>query len=373
MAYYPKLRSNFIPRERRNHVIDKLLKLKEQLNQQIPDRDLENHLLLATWNIRDFGKVGGFNPQARLPESYFYIAEILSSFDLIAVQEVNELDDLEKVISIMGTQYSYIATDVSDRSSGGNGERMTFIYDKRKIWFKNIAGEIVLPANLLISKAELEVQGDKVIAGKQFRRTPYIVSFQCGWFKFDLCTVHIYYGEDKEGPELQERVEEIQAIANYLSKRADHAFLEDKSLILLGDFNIIDQEHRTMKALTDSGFVIPEKLKNPTNLARDHYYDQIAFKTNKGQLEFIDANHSTSKTGNAGVFDIYENCFNGDDFEVYRNQILTTEKGKKLQDKEEALRKYYDEWKTWQLSDHHLMWTRLKINDSIAYINKCRV
>ncbi|MDH6252502.1 endonuclease/exonuclease/phosphatase family metal-dependent hydrolase [Chryseobacterium sp. H1D6B] len=372
MAYYPKLK-HFLP-ERRNHVIDKLLQLKDQLKDQIPVKDLEEHLMLATWNIRDFGKKGGFNPQERLPESYFYIAEILSSFDLIAVQEVNDLEPLERVLGIMGSHYSYIATDVSDRSAGGNGERMTFIYDKRKISFKNIAGEIVLPTELLISKAELQIDGGKVIAGKQFRRTPYLVSFQCGWFKFDLCTVHIYYGDEKKEDEIQERIEEIQAVANYLSKRADESFLEHKSLILLGDFNIVDQDHETMKALINSGFVVPEKLKSPTNLGQvKRYYDQIAFKTTKGHLEFIDAEATKGEKGNAGVFDIFQSCFNGDDFIVYRDQLITTGEGKNIENDEEKLKKYYHKWKTWQLSDHHLMWARLKINDSISYINNCRI
>jgi hypothetical protein len=372
MAYYPKLKSGFIPAERRNHVIDKLLNLKTQLDSEIPDKNLEKHLLLATWNIRDFGKKNGFNPADRLPESYFYIAEILSSFDLIAVQEVNDLEPLEMVLSIMGNNYSYIATDVADSAGGGNGERMTFIYDKRKIWFKNVAGEIVLPTKLLISKAELEVEGKKVIAGKQFRRTPYIVSFQCGWFKFDLCTVHLFYGANT-GDKLLERIEEIKGIADYLSKRADEAFLKEKSLILLGDFNIINQTHDTMKALIDSGFVVPENLKQPTNMGENYYYDQIAFKTSQGQLDFVDKTSPDPKQANSGVFRIFKTCFNGDDLSTYKAELLKTTEGSALAGNDESLLKFYHEWKTWQLSDHHLLWARLDINDSIAYINECRI
>lgn len=373
MAYYSKLKTKFIPNQRKNHVIDKILLLKEQLNKQIPDKNLEKDLLLATWNIRDFGKIGGFNPAERLPESYFYLAEILSSFDLIAVQEVNELEPLELVLSLMGNNYSYIATDIADSKGGGNGERMTFIYDKRKIWFKNIAGEIVLPANLLISKAELEIEGEKIVAGKQFRRTPYVVSFQCGWFKFDLCTVHLFYGEDR-GDKLLERIEEIKAIADYLAKRADEAYLKDKSLILLGDFNIVSPDHDTMKALLDSGFVVPKNLRRPSNMDLTKYYDQIAFKTNKGQLEYVERTSGDPKNQNAGVFPIFETCFNGDDLEVYRKELLKTAAGRKASEKGDVeLLGYYHAWKTWQLSDHNLLWTRLAINNSRNYLESCRI
>ncbi|RFZ85501.1 endonuclease [Mucilaginibacter terrenus] len=373
MAYYPKLKTGYIPAERRNHVIDKIISLKKQIDETVPDKDLEQNLLLATWNIRDFGKKGGFNPADRLPESYFYIAEILSGFDLIAVQEVNDLAPLEAVLAIMGNNYSYIATDVADPKGGGNGERLTFVYDKRKIWFKNVAGEIVLPPNLLISKAELEIAGDKVVAGKQFRRTPYIVSFQCGWFKFDLCTVHLYYGED-QGEKLQERIEEIREVAAYLSNRADEAFLKEKSLILLGDFNIVSPEHETMKALLASGFEVPKKLRQKTNRDFNKYYDQIAFKTTPEQLEYIETTSNDPKKQNAGVFRIFDNCFNGDDLETYRAELLKTTEGKKAAEKgNDDLLEYYHTWKTWQLSDHNLLWTRLNINNSMKYLESCRL
>jgi hypothetical protein len=121
-------------------------------NKHIPPKDADQNLLLATWNIRDFDKRNrrGFGP--RLPESHFYIAEVISRFDFVAVQEVNRLREWKMVMDILGPDWSYIATDVTDPALGGNGERMTFAYDKRKVWFKHIAGEIVLPTHMLISK-----------------------------------------------------------------------------------------------------------------------------------------------------------------------------------------------------------------------------
>ncbi|MEO6683885.1 MAG: endonuclease/exonuclease/phosphatase, partial [Ginsengibacter sp.] len=49
-----------------------LLKLRKQLSREIPEKDLNSNLLIATWNIREFGtsKYGG-----RRSESYYYIAE----------------------------------------------------------------------------------------------------------------------------------------------------------------------------------------------------------------------------------------------------------------------------------------------------------
>jgi hypothetical protein len=141
----------------------------------------------------------------------------------------------------------------------------------------------VLPPGQLISKAELEAADNKVVAGKQFFRTPYIVSFQCGWFKFDLCAVHLYYGEDN-GAKLQERIDEIKQVASYLAARADDAFLKDKSLILLGNFNIVGSQQETRQALLQAGFIVPENLRRETNSDLNKCYDQIAFKTTPDSL-----------------------------------------------------------------------------------------
>jgi hypothetical protein len=55
-----------------------------------------------------------------------------------------------------------------------------------------VAGEIVLPAK----------KGKEPI---QFNRTPFVVAFQAGWFKFNICTVHIYYGSAQDtGPRKRE-------------------------------------------------------------------------------------------------------------------------------------------------------------------------
>ena len=116
----------------RKRVIEKLIDLRAQLDKEIPEKTASNTLLLATWNIREFG-------DNRKPESLFYIAEIISRFDLVAVQEVaGNKRGLEKVISILGKNWDYIATDSTEGSAGGQ-ECMAFLYDTNKVNFKNLA------------------------------------------------------------------------------------------------------------------------------------------------------------------------------------------------------------------------------------------
>jgi endonuclease/exonuclease/phosphatase family metal-dependent hydrolase len=364
---YSRLRFAFRDTGERARVVGNLKRLRVQLDAEIPDKDSGNNLLLATWNIRDLGKTNRRGFGARIAESHFYIAEILSRFDFVAVQEVNELDEWLEVMSILGPEWDFIATDVTDTRLGGNGERLTYLFDRRKVTFRNIAGEIVLPNSMLISRVTAESGTEKLYAGKQFRRTPFLTSFQSDWFKFDICTVHIYYGAES-GPELDERIEEIDRVARYLAERAERNLKKSKkALMLLGDFNIMHPDHQTMKALTDRGFVVPKSLKKPTNLDETKYYDQIAFMTDPDVVEYLEKASENPKARNAGIFNIFTSIFRPTDFEQYADHASKSPNGK---DKTgAALKKYYASWKTYQLSDHKPMWVRINSNGASRYLD----
>lgn len=346
----------------RKRAVAGLKRLHEQLG-AIPAKDAEGNLLLASWNIRDLGKAGGgWGYGERLPESYFYIAEILSRFDFVAVQEVNELEPWERVMEILGPHYAFIASDVTDSSLGGNGERLTYLYDKRKVQFRDIVGEIVLPPSMLVSKNVFAKPGDKprskkqqlVTTGRQFARTPYFASFQAGWREFDICTVHIYYGSES-GKELERRVDEIRQIAKFLAKRGKEAVKEGRSLILLGDFNVAGLDHETMEALEESGFVVPDPIKDPPDKARNSFYDQIAFMTPKGTLDYLgDGVEDAQESGSVPCF---ASVFADDEWRSYRRHLQSA--------KPEA---YFRKWRTWQLSDHQPLWVRLRADDSVKFL-----
>jgi hypothetical protein len=371
--------------DKRKRVVGHLVALREQLSRDLPAKDAEDNLLLATWNIRDLGKENGWGYGPRLPESSFYIAEILSRFDFVAVQEVNQLDPVGELIEILGPSWDYLASDVTDPKLGGNGERLTYLFDRRKVWFRNIAGEIVLPPAMLVSENVVERAVDQpsapelqnAPAGRQFARTPYVGSFQAGWLKFDICTVHLYYGAES-GSGLQRRISEIRQIAHYFGTRAEDALADSKALILLGDFNIVEPEHMTMKALLESGFEVPDVLRNPTNIGQDKYYDQIAFKTRPGVIDYL----GSSDRRRAGTIDIFERLFTPDQLPEYEDAASVPKNAAEARAREAAekagktapqpapMDDYYLDWRTWQLSDHRPMWVQLQANDSAAYLEK---
>jgi hypothetical protein len=351
----------------RERALDRLLALRAQLRTEIGPHKTPDALLLATWNIRDFDS-NKFGHGPRLPESFHYIAEIVAAFDLVAVQEINrELAALERLMQLLGPDWRYIVTDTTE-GTGGNAERIGFLFDRRRVSFRNVAGEIVLPeGQMTVGSAAAGAAGSA--DPLQFARTPFMVAFQGGWFKFNLCAVHIYYGADS-GAKLQRRIREIRKLAEFFSKRQQREVEDD---ILLGDFNIVSPEHQTMQALEGEGFVVPENLtKEGSNLAGDKHYDQIALKVKEKRLEI----------GASGVFAWARSVFrdHDDDFAGYFDKMPPdkrdfVERGARAGQPRTAAeqRDYYlDEWRTWQMSDHLPMWVQLKVDFTDAYLKSLK-
>ena len=198
MASYKKIQ-DITDLDTRIRVVDRLLKLRTQLAEEVPEKTATETLLIATWNIREFG-------ENRLDESLYYIAEIIDHFDIVVIQEVNskELGGFKTVMKILGDSWSYIISDGVMGTDGGS-EAMAFVYNKNKVQFTNLAGEIVLQNSKKLAGAIVDgkVQVDGVLVdGKvqskvQFARTPFMVSFMANWFSFNICTVHIYYVSEK--------------------------------------------------------------------------------------------------------------------------------------------------------------------------------
>ncbi|WP_245444646.1 hypothetical protein [Microvirga sp. KLBC 81] len=62
-------------------------------------------------------------------------------------------------MKILGREWDYIASDMTE-GSGGNEERMAFVYNTAKVWFRKIASEVVLPeSQLVVSPKKVNPQG----------------------------------------------------------------------------------------------------------------------------------------------------------------------------------------------------------------------
>jgi endonuclease/exonuclease/phosphatase family metal-dependent hydrolase len=341
MPYYHPI--NGMDQPERLRTINNLLKLRSQLDNEIPQKTAASTLLLATWNIREFS-------DNRSLESLYYIAEIVSRFDIIALQEVSaNMKGFEKLVSLLNPNWDYIVTDATDGSAGGE-ERMVFLYDKGKITFQKMAGEITLPVGNLID-------------GKlQFARTPYCVAFQAEWFKFILTSVHIFYGSDSL-VDIKKREQEIDTITSILSKRAKK---EEVSYILLGDFNIPNINDTTINLFDKYGFFIPQAIRqHPSDLGATKHYDQIAFNLKIDEKMAV----FSEKEQKAGAFNFVKTIYTKNDLDTYKGYFFDKIGGKSQQE----IEKYYlNKWRTYQMSDHLPLWVEFKIDFSNQYLEKMK-
>jgi hypothetical protein len=361
---------------------ERLLAMRKSLD-PIRKRKSDGSLLLATWNIRDFdSNKFGYGP--RLPETFFYIAEIMSCFDLIAVQEVNrDLSALESVMQILGREWDFIATDTTE-GAGGNEERMAFVYNTEKVWFRKIAGEIVLPeGQLIVSRkkvkppkaqeadeqpdvgAQAKAKKDFKEVEQQFARTPFLVAFQSGWFRFSLCTVHIYYGADS-GEQLKRRIAEIERLVKFFADRQDVASRQERdrfgnveNYILLGDFNVVSPKHKTMAALKSEGFTVPAAIDGDKVRQRgEHFYDQIAVRVKDPRFKVI----------GGGLVDMYADVFREEDRAIYAPFVPEKDPETNEKFKAKTPAELYRKWRTWQMSDHSPLWIEIETDFADQYL-----
>lgn len=225
--------------------------LKKDLDLILPRKELDRNLLIATWNIREFGGLteewnGDEHTPKRDLHSILLIAEIVKRFDIVAIQEVTgKLKALRHMLKVLGEHWSFILTDVS-KGSSGNDERLAYLYDTRKVQLSGLACELVTPNQ--------DVEGiEEGAFNRQFSRTPYAVSFRSGSKTCILITAHVLYGENAE-----DRKPELLAIAEWLKEWSDDMNAFDQSLILLGDFNIDRAGDPRYEAFVSTVFIYPK-------------------------------------------------------------------------------------------------------------------
>jgi len=241
-------------------------KLREMLDKEIPEKKLDRNLLIATWNIRNFGDVTmkwesqEDDKPLRDLHSLHCIAEIISRFDIVAIQEATgNLNALKHLLNLLGPHWGLILSDVTKKAPY---ERLAYLFDTRKVQLSGLACEIVIPEKEL-KKGPLK---------KQFARTPYAVGFRAGSAHFTLVTLHVEFGKKKD------RLPELKGIAEWLAWWMRFKNKWDRNIITLGDFNIDKLDGELYKAFTSTGLVIPDELRTARRMVgTPNIFDHIAW------------------------------------------------------------------------------------------------
>ncbi|MEP6595034.1 MAG: endonuclease/exonuclease/phosphatase family protein [Ginsengibacter sp.] len=281
----------------------------------------DKNLRIATWNIANLGAQERETPHLKI------IAEILSWFDIIAVQESKENSEhFQKIVGFMDKPYAFIFTD-----EGGNSERIAFIYNSIKITLLKEIAELSIPPSECRS---IKIPGiAETFQG--FDRSPYMASFRTNKFEFTLLSVHLYYGDDTEAKSINRRCLEAYCVGRWadLRGKSKYSYNSIKNVFALGDFNLpmIDENDKIYKALVARGLQLPDHTsKVYSNISNDKMYDQIAFLPD-----------TKRRIITQGVFPFDNIAF----ADIYKNKTPTEFRG---------YIKYY-------ISDHRPMWMELNI------------
>jgi len=287
----------------------------------IPERSPDT-LVVATWNLANLGA------QIRRDQDRSLIAEVLSWFDVIAIQECREnFSDLFDLQFKLGPDYQVVMSDTA-----GNDERMSFLYDSTKLKLLEEVGEIAFsPSDLRYIKLPGITQGFE-----GFDRTPYIVSFAVGVTSLTFVNVHLIWGDDKPAS-LERRALETYAVARWAYLRQKSQFSFTRELMVMGDFNMPKSGpgDPIYDALTKRGLELPA---HSTQIA-----SSIAAAVNYDQIAFLPGTTKKCFTGLKGVFD-YDAVIFPELWDDGKNKARF-----------KAYLRYY-------ISDHRPMWVQLNMN-----------
>ncbi len=189
----------------------------------IPESKPTN-LLLATWNIANL------ELQKREAAHYKIITKIISRFDIIAMQEINDnLEGFRALQKELPKKYKAVFTDAS-----GNNERMAYLYNSEKISQLEKIGEIAVAAEDLENVNLPGIQSK--FSG--FSRSPFLATFRVKKFDFALVNVHLYFGDDTEKKSIERRTLETYCVARWADLRRKSKYAFTQNIIALGDFNL---------------------------------------------------------------------------------------------------------------------------------------
>ena len=229
--------------------------IEDLIPQEPQIKSCSPNITIASFNIRKF------SDNSRTDEELKQIAEVLSEFDLIAVQEV--LGDpiiLNRTVEML-PGYDFI---VSEEVGNIQKERYAFIFNDK-----------VKPIS------EGKTYYDKF---DNFIREPYYASFRAGEFDFKIITVHIIYGD-----RASDRTGEMKQIANVYEYYQEKD--SENDLILTGDFNTQPTQDNFdyIWAIPDVNVAIQEGKS--TIGKTGNLYDNIIFDSNTDEYTRLSGIH----------------------------------------------------------------------------------
>jgi len=208
---------------------------------------------LVSWNLKNFGK-------SKTDEQIEYMANLLCSYDIVAIQEVvtglagaQTVAKLVDQLNRKGSKWDYVVSDPTN-STGQRSERYAFIWKTNHV---KIKGRPFLDAKY----------------ATDIEREPYIATFEYKKTEFAIASFHAL-------PKASNPEKEIKFLKFFPKEYPKIRFF-------LGDFNLA-QSHTVFNPLKELGFIptfenqktsLKQECKNGECLANP--LDHIFYEKNK--------------------------------------------------------------------------------------------
>jgi endonuclease/exonuclease/phosphatase family metal-dependent hydrolase len=230
-----------------------------------------HRLNIASWNLQVFGQ-----SKANNQDSISEIAEKISQYDIVAVQELkdvqqtapymlqDELDNHETFGMVLSNRTGEFC---ESKNTGGISEQYAFYYNDATI--NSLDSGYHYPNN-----------------DCEFAREPFAARFKSAEYSHDFVLITLHVKPD-------DAVNEISALTNVF-EWAKFQFPDEDDFILLGDLNA-DCDYASKSNLDELEirnqnyeWIIPDGTKTKTAVSSSCTYDRIIF-SDTGSEEYLDS------------------------------------------------------------------------------------
>lgn len=316
----------------RERTLDGLARLRSLLLEILPCRRLEKNLLVTSWDLHESGH------ELRTLESHFYIAQLLSAFDVIALQGLTQrLGIMDKLIRTLGPEWDYLATDLSAGPTGGN-ERFAILYYRPRVTFAHVSGELLLPHG---TNADPQL----------LVRNPFVASLRAGTFKFRSCVVQMP-NDDARNRERNPRENEGRALAEFLARNSEQ-FHEHYLLMSAAEFAGTDSP--TIQAFVRREFSIQA---HPVRAGSSTHFGLIGIRMAHEE------DGVRARIRRSGSLNLYDLLYREEDFQIYEPVVAQSRRRFEAQGGSVSADNdswYRGSWRHRQLSRRNPLWLEIEI------------
>ena len=115
------------------------------------------------------------------------------------------------------------------------------------------------------------------------------------------------------------------------------------------------------------------RVSHPRNDEGGHRAQLAVVTAKQGVLDFIDTPSSSTSRSNAGIVELFDSVFRDGDWQEYEDEMKKSSNGKSVVTGEnkdhDTLESYFEDWKTFQFSDHKPMWVRISSDGAKDYLD----